>query len=59
MGQGILQVLEEMKRQLHAMEKQNKVKIKKSLESQALIVEREDPAAFPQIWMDDLQSWPS
>lgn len=52
MGRGILQGLEEMKRQLHAVEKQNKVKIlEKSLESHGLIVEREDPAAFPKIWM--------
>lgn len=29
MGRGILQVLEEMKRQLHAVEKQNKVKFTK------------------------------
>lgn len=57
MGRGILQGLEEMKRQLHAVEKQNKVKmLKKHLESQGLIEEREDLAAFPKIWMDDLQS---
>lgn len=57
MGRGILQVLGEMKRQLHAVEKQNNVTItKQSSESQVLMVEREDPAAFPKIWMDDLQS---
>lgn len=31
MGRGILQVLEEMKRQLRAVEKQNKVKIRETL----------------------------
>lgn len=36
---------------------QNKVKTFFSyLESQVLIVECEDPAAFPKIWMEDLQS---
>lgn len=55
MGLGILQVLEEMKRRLHAVESQKKVKIKNSSNGQKLITEREDATAFPKIWMDNLE----
>lgn len=49
MGRGILQVLEEMKRQLHAVEKTEQGEKKSFLKSQALILEREDFPAFPKI----------